>query len=402
MQIYRGARILMIVMSVAISVAVSHACNTPVFRYALERWEPDNYEVIVLHRQPFTDTQTQLLETLRQATHRKDLPTNMRLRTVDLAQPLDERDQRLLDVTPPAEPATWMLVHYPPFTNTDRPAFAGPFNNDTVQALLDSPARHTVVERIAAGHSVVWILIESGDSAKDEIAERVLRQRLTYLETELQLPESGESNADAVLPSHESFQPTSTDLSLRLSLIRIGRNIQEERIFLSMLINSETDLYEFNEPIAIPVFGRGRSHYALVGKGINDDNIDSSCQYLCGACSCEVKSQNPGVDMLIQANWDSHVANISNIDPPFPSLTGLAALSAVASTTDVATESTPADTTPEALSASPDFARGAAPNTNSPATFRKRLYCAMIMIFVLGVVVISVGTVFIKSRQNRS
>lgn len=402
MQIYRGARILMIVMSAAIPVSVSHACNTPVFRYALERWEPDNYEVIVLHRQPFTDTETQLLETLRQATHRQDLPTNVRLRTVDLAQPLDERDQRLLDVTPPSEPATWMLVQYPPFTNTDRSAFVGPFNNDTVQALLDSPARHTVVERIAAGHSVVWILIESGDSAKDETAERVLRQRLTYLETELQLPESDESNADAVLPAQESFQPTSTDLSLRLSLIRIGRNIHEERVFLSMLINSETDLYEFNEPIAIPVFGRGRSHYALVGKGINDDNIDSSCQYLCGACSCEVKSQNPGVDMLIQANWDSHVTNISNIDPPFPSLTGLAALSEVASTTDVATESTLADTTPEALTGSPDFVDGAIPNTNVPATFRKRLYYAMIMIFVLGVVVISVGTVFIKSRQNRS
>ncbi len=27
-------------------------CNVPVFRFALERWKPDNYEVILLHRGP--------------------------------------------------------------------------------------------------------------------------------------------------------------------------------------------------------------------------------------------------------------------------------------------------------------------------------------------------------------
>ena len=30
------------------------ACNVPVFRYALERWQSDNYELLVLHQRDLT------------------------------------------------------------------------------------------------------------------------------------------------------------------------------------------------------------------------------------------------------------------------------------------------------------------------------------------------------------
>ena len=90
-----------------------------------------------------------------------------------------------------------------------------------------------------------------------------------------------------------------------------------------MLLNSESDLYEFDDPIAIPVFGRGRSYFALVGKGINDDNIDEACQFLAGACSCEVKSQNPGVDLLFRVNWELLVEDTPTDEVVLPQLTGL-------------------------------------------------------------------------------
>ena len=31
------------------------ACNVPVFRYALERWKPDAYEVHVFHKGPLSE-----------------------------------------------------------------------------------------------------------------------------------------------------------------------------------------------------------------------------------------------------------------------------------------------------------------------------------------------------------
>jgi len=34
------------------AAGVAHACQVPVFRYALERWTPDPYEAFVIHRGP--------------------------------------------------------------------------------------------------------------------------------------------------------------------------------------------------------------------------------------------------------------------------------------------------------------------------------------------------------------
>ena len=38
------------------------ACSVPVFRYALERWPPDAYEVLILHDGPLAERDQELLE----------------------------------------------------------------------------------------------------------------------------------------------------------------------------------------------------------------------------------------------------------------------------------------------------------------------------------------------------
>ena len=42
------------------------ACNVPVFRYALQRWQPDPLEVLVLHRAPLDDAQVGLVDYLEE------------------------------------------------------------------------------------------------------------------------------------------------------------------------------------------------------------------------------------------------------------------------------------------------------------------------------------------------
>ena len=37
------------------------ACSVPVFRYALEMWPPDEYEVVLFHQGPLNKEQKQLL-----------------------------------------------------------------------------------------------------------------------------------------------------------------------------------------------------------------------------------------------------------------------------------------------------------------------------------------------------
>jgi hypothetical protein len=72
------------------------------------------------------------------------------------------------------------------------------------------------------------------------------------------------------------------------------------------LCGSEPDLDEYsNEPVIFPVFGRGRALYALIGEGINTDNIREAVAFIVGPCGCEIKMLNPGVDLLMAANWDA-------------------------------------------------------------------------------------------------
>ena len=48
-----------------------------------------------------------------------------------------------------------------------------------------------------------------------------------------------------------------------------------------------------------------RALCALVGKGINHETLDEACSLLIGSCSCQVNDLNPGVDLLLAADWDA-------------------------------------------------------------------------------------------------
>jgi hypothetical protein len=77
---------------------------------------------------------------------------------------------------------------------------------------------------------------------------------------------------------------------------------------LNSLLNSEPDLHEYSDqPLAFPVFGRGIVLYALVGKGISPETIKSASSFIVGPCSCQVKEQNPGFDLLLSHDWDGAV-----------------------------------------------------------------------------------------------
>ena len=57
------------------------------------------------------------------------------------------------------------------------------------------------------------------------------------------------------------------------------------------------------QPMIFAVFGRGRALPPFVGKGITRENLLECVYFLTGACSCTVKDQNPGMDLLFAENW---------------------------------------------------------------------------------------------------
>jgi hypothetical protein len=116
------------------------------------------------------------------------------------------------------------------------------------------------------------------------------------------------------------------------SILRVSRRDPKEKHLVAMLLRSEPDLNTFKEPMALPVFGRGRVLYALVGKGITEDYVFEACGFLVGPCSCQIKGLNPGTDLLIAVDWDAGLAETVVEPPELPPLTGLTAISASEST----------------------------------------------------------------------
>lgn len=94
-----------------------------------------------------------------------------------------------------------------------------------------------------------------------------------------------------------------------------------------MLLRLEDDLLDKemeNKPMLFPAFGKGRVLPPLIGAGISEENALADCGYLCGACSCQVKNQNPGMDILVKADWWTALEGSSVIaEKELPPLTGV-------------------------------------------------------------------------------
>lgn len=297
------------------------ACSVPVFRYALERWTPDHYSVAVFHRGELSEGDRQLVSRLDSETLASEEFVNLSVNTVDLSSNPEPHAVELWK-SQNTETLPWVMV-LPPWTNLGQSSpWSGPLDEAAVGRLVDSPVRREVARRLLKGETAVWVLLESGDADQDQAAFDRLNTRLNHLETALELPELAPEDIEEGLITIDE-----DELRIDFSTIRISRNDPAEEFFINMLLNSEDDLKDFDDPMAFPIFGRGRVLYALIGDGISADVIDEACVFLTGECSCEVKEQNPGVDLVMAVNWDALVERQYDVDRELPPLSGFVGFS---------------------------------------------------------------------------
>ena len=190
-----------------------------------------------------------------------------------------------------------LVLWYPWMKGRAAPFWMGEFAPSTIKALIQSPKRKELAKRLTEGQTTVWIFIESGNASKDKAAMELLNQELESATQQLK-EMAAEIPAEPGVPSFE----------YKFSTLAISRSDPNEQMLLTMLLNSEPDLDEYAaEPIVFPVFGRGRALFALVGEGINSDNLREAIGFITGPCGCEIKMMNPGVDILMAENWDASV-----------------------------------------------------------------------------------------------
>ncbi|RQW09083.1 hypothetical protein EH222_04640, partial [candidate division KSB1 bacterium] len=273
------------------SAVSGHGCSVPVFRYALERWRADFYTVIVSTRGTLEDEAVALLQ---EHAIDHDSLSNYTVRTIDLSTPAGARYAEENDITT----TPWLALYYPSHANVRGLVWQGPLNETNVKRLIHSPARTAVAEKLLAGEVAMWLFIESGDPKKDDRARKIVQQTLERAAKELKIPSTGvdiDGNAIEVTDF--------VDYVVHFDVIDIARDDSTEMILLSALLGSEPDLPFYDEPMVFPVFGRGRALHAIIGDGITEKTVFDGCRSITAWCSCEIKAQNPGIDLLISADW---------------------------------------------------------------------------------------------------
>ena len=112
----------------------------------------------------------------------------------------------------------------------------------------------------------------------------------------------------------EKARRTHRNRRLEVGFVKVARDDAQEKWLVDSLLSMEQDLKaeEFaSQPMMFVVFGRGRGLPPCVGKGINRDNLLDCVDFITGACSCTVKDQNPGMDLLFTMDWNAAAENIA-------------------------------------------------------------------------------------------
>ncbi|MGB8170178.1 MAG: hypothetical protein WCF18_21930 [Chthoniobacteraceae bacterium] len=266
--------------TVLLCSAVADACSIPVFRYALDRWTPDRFTLEVA---PGDVSDEKVAHFLRNFTDNS--PLNLRIERL----PEDSTEHSRLRPPGAAEDA-WQL-------------WSGKLDGAVIKSLSDSPARKEIVRRILAGDSMVWVLVTAGKSDADAAIAARLDKRLRYLEQIAQIPPIDPNDPSSQLGPGPA-------LGVKFSMLQINADSAAEKPFLAMLAGAKADEMGNHGTWLAAVFGRGRVLGAWGARDFGDEQIDEVSLFLLGACSCQVKRQNPGWDLLLDVDWDGKLQEL--------------------------------------------------------------------------------------------
>jgi hypothetical protein len=308
------------------------ACTVPVFRYALEQWPQDTYRMFLFVHKTADFSELMAAQSIAakamsvsgKLSYLKNytqstVKSNFDLNVMVVDDTLTLGAKRLLGHHEKGA-FPFVIMMLPEKTQSNQIVFKGPLK-DVPSELFDSPARHTIQDRISGGESIVWVLVESGDKKKDETAALVLQKEIEKCKTKIRFSEQDSSEL-AKLSAGSKLE-----LKIDFSMFRISRSDPKEKLFISILEKTYPKPAHFaDEPVVYPVFARGRVLHALVGKGINEKNIFEAASFLTGPCACTVKDQNPGADLLMTFDWNSILKGNAVVKESVPPLVGLGSL----------------------------------------------------------------------------
>lgn len=301
--------------------SIALACNIPVFRYALERWHPDPCEILVFHQQDLSASEMNVLQGV--------LPTrvggSLVKRSVEPAQSLGE--VKFVNTTEMAADlrslwerrkgdakvdVPYVMVRGDVGPLTQFPLWNGSLAEFGQSGVFQSPARKELCRRLVAGDAVIWLLIAGADEEATDQARKQLAEELPRLSKQINLPEG------IGLPGSELY--SEVPLLVQFSQLEIDRDDDKEAFLINLFSSIRPEETARGEPLVVPVFGRGRALEVIPASALNSQLMMDLTLFLSGACSCQVKDQNPGFDLLIDHDWNQDLFASGDEPPPAKSI----------------------------------------------------------------------------------
>lgn len=260
------------------ATGTASACTVPVFRFALDRWEADRFHLVLPPALARDAAISDLLRPLRaNGVANLDIETSTDAALTEVELRFSTREQTTL--------------------------WKGALDEATLKAILDSPARKAILGRILAGNSVVWVMADGGSPEDDAAAARI-EKRLKFLEQVASLPIQDPNDPDSQLGP-------GPPLLLKFTLLRFRRDDPAERIFAKMLLGPDVPINPETTSFATAVFGRGRVLGAWALEDLDDSALEDASLFLVGRCSCRIKNENPGWDLLMNVDWTNELTAVT-------------------------------------------------------------------------------------------
>lgn len=298
------------------STSIVAACNIPVFRFALERWRADACELVVFTEQPLSPADETLINELELSSTLKGGHANLNVLRVDVSQ---TKDQELRDLWITTKQKTNLVLPAAVVRSLEGKGQAinhwhGSLEELNAANLLSSPARTELLRRLQEGDSIVWLMIRSSDENRNRIVRDILTTQCKQLPKSIQLPEG------IGLPGSELY--SEVPLLLQFSVLEIAQDDPVEQYLIRQISGMKFDAFRNGVPLIVPVFGRGRALEVIPADQLNADLIQELTEFLCGACSCQVKEQNPGFDLLLTTDWNLALFGEDTEGPPSEAANG--------------------------------------------------------------------------------
>ena len=228
---------------------ISLACTTRVSEWVLLNALPNQYSLICFHNRPLSES--------------------LKNQNSVLAEQIKNANIQFREVNRPEINAPYYALYY-----RDR-LFSEFKTMEELSGLTSSPLRREIASELMSGKLCVMLYLKTDNDAKDETGLNTLRKAI------------GTSPFGNII-----------------TVVELSRNSMEEHHLASFLLNVEDDLKEIQEPMLFGIFGRFKALEPLLGKGISEENIHLMIDYFTAECSCLIKDDLPGTDILFTDNWE--------------------------------------------------------------------------------------------------